>query len=345
MPIIRDRLFARLVSGAVLAAIASGTAAATPHQQAVAKCVAIADEARRLGCYDALTATEPAEPGSEQYQPTPKTVNAGQLIDNSLSAEQAIFSFTDSFVSHRPNYILPVSWVRDPNINPTSPRLGKVDYDYFLENEEAKYQLSFKIPLLTGVFDDRTTLWFGYTQKSFWQVYNQNESAPFRETNFEPEVFLRHRLGWKLGPGTLNGVALGFNHQSNGQSEPWSRSWNRIMGTVAYSYDRWLFMARPWYRLPESNDSDDNADIEKYLGHASYHAVYKLSEDQTLSLKLLNNLRSQDNHTSVEFGYSFPLGDTVKGFVQYYNGYGESLIDYNHRIERVGIGIMVNDWL
>jgi len=47
----------------------------------------------------------------------------------------------------------------------------------------------------------------------------------------------------------------------------------------------------------------------------------------------------------VEFGYSFPVGDTLKGFFQYYNGYGESLIDYNERIERFGIGIMLNDWL
>ncbi|XKH02576.1 phospholipase A [Marinobacter nauticus] len=326
-------------------AIAPFAAAEPPNAEALANCALIENDSQRLDCYDALTPPEPQIQNTRATQSDPENVNADALIDSNLSAERAIFSFTDSFVTHRPNYILPVSWVRDPNQSPKSPRLGSIDYDYSLESEEAKYQLSFKIPLLTGLFDDRTTLWFGYTQKSFWQVYNQNESAPFRETNYEPEIFLRHRLGWKIGPGTLSGITLGFNHQSNGQSEPWSRSWNRIMGSIAYSYDRWLFMVRPWYRLPESSDNDDNADIESYLGHASYHAVYKLSEDQTLSLKLLNNLRSEDNRTSVEFGYSFPLGDTVKGFVQYYNGYGESLIDYNHRIERVGIGIMVNDWL
>ena len=105
-----------------------------------------------------------------------------------------------------------------------------------------------------------------------------------------------------------------------------------------------MFQVEPWYRLPESTSENDNADIERYLGHASYNAVYKLTEDRTFSLKLLNNLRS-DNRTSVEFGYSFPVGDTLKGFFQYYNGYGESLIDYNERIERFGIGIMLNDWL
>lgn len=327
----------------------SGTAkAATPEdtKQGLARCAELKDDTERLTCFDTLSIAESADPAPvEGKENTTNDNSAGKLIDNSLAAERAIFSFTNSFVTHRPNYILPVSWVNEPNPDPTSPRLGQAGYDYFLENEEAKYQISFKLPLLTGLFDDDTTLWFGYTQKSFWQVYNQNESAPFRETNYEPEIFFRHKLDWQLGPGTLNGVTLGFNHQSNGQSEPRSRSWNRIMGSLAYSYDRWLFMVKPWYRIPEKESNDDNADIEKYLGHASYHAVYKLSEDQTLSLKLMNNLRSEDNHTSVEFGYSFPLGDTVKGFVQYYNGYGESLIDYNHRIERVGLGIMINDWL
>ena len=312
----------------------------------LARCAEIQSDTERLTCYDALGAAKTEK--SEQEVPPNEAQSANHasdIIDDSLARERAIFSFSKSFVTHRPNYILPVSWVNDPNPQPTSPGLGEAGYDYFLENEEAKYQISFKLPLLTGLLDDDTTLWFGYTQKSFWQVYNQNESAPFRETNYEPEIFFRHKLDWQLGPGRLNGISLGFNHQSNGQSDPRSRSWNRIIATTAYSYDRWLFMIKPWYRISEDANDDDNADIEKYLGYASYHAVYKVSDDQTLSLKLLNNLRSEDNHTSVEFGYSFPLGDTVKGFVQYYNGYGESLIDYNHRIERVGVGIMINDWL
>lgn len=265
------------------------------------------------------------------------------LVDSYVAAEKALFTFSGSFVSHRPTYILPITWVKDPNPTPSSPRLGTTGYDYSLEREEAKYQISFKVPLLTGLMDDRTTLWFGYTQQSYWQVYNRDESAPFRETNYEPELFVRYHADWDIGPGTLNAVTLGLNHQSNGQSEPRSRSWNRITGTAAYSYGRWLFMVSPWYRIPESSN-DDNEDIESYLGHAHYQAVYKLTEDRTLSLRLLNNLRS-DNRTSVEFGYSFPMGDRIKGFFQYYNGYGESLIDYNHRIERFGIGIMLNDWL
>ncbi|WP_138436849.1 phospholipase A [Marinobacter shengliensis] len=343
----------------------------TTRDQSAVNCALIRDGIQRLACYDAQNDPEAARESAKQEElqkaeqeadtlvaddvsrqeivgdalgDDPDTGVMATLVDNYLTAEQAIFSFTGSFVTHRPNYILPITYVDDPNPRPVSPRLGTGGYDYGLEQEEAKYQISFKIPLLTGIFDDRTTFWFGYTQQSYWQVYNTKDSAPFRETNYEPEIFFRHRLNWDIGPGTLSAVSLGFNHQSNGQSEPRSRSWNRITGTAAYSYDRWLFMVHPWYRLPESSSDDDNSDIEKYLGHGSYHAVYKLTEDRTFSLKLLNNMRST-NRTSVEFGYSFPMGDTLKGFFQYYNGYGESLIDYNERIERFGVGIMLNNWL
>jgi len=359
-----------VLCGALATAVQAQPASQTPVG-APEDCALIEDGIQRLACYDSLyqpqkhqaEATEAEKrdvqnkvdtlapdgkaPEGVAGNATEQDSDTGvmsDLLDRYMAAEKAVFSFSGSFVGYRPTYILPATWVKDPNQTPSSPRLGTAGYDYELEREEAKYQISFKVPLLTGLLDDRTTLWFGYTQQSYWQVYNQDDSAPFRETNFEPEIFLRYQSNWDIGPGTLNAMTLGFNHQSNGQSEPRSRSWNRIIATAAYSYDRWLFMLQPWYRIPE-NSNDDNPDIERYLGHANYHVVYKLTEDRTFSLRLMNNLRSDDNKTSVEFGYSFPMGDTIKGFFQYYNGYGESLIDYNHRIQRFGIGIMLNDWL
>jgi phospholipase A1 len=343
-------------------------------------CALIKDGVQRLACYDAINDPASARNGASdesldaidkstealQYEEAANAENGdatlgpaeesttgedgedtgvmSAILNRYVAAEKAIFSFSGSFVGHRPMYILPFSYMKNANREPTNPRLGATDYDYGIDNQEAKYQISFKVPLLTGWLDDRTTLWFGYTQKSFWQVYNTDDSAPFRETNYEPEVFVRYETNYDLGPGRLNGVTLGFNHESNGQSEPRSRSWNRIVGLAAYSYDRWLFILQPWYRLPEDDSEDDNEDIERYLGYANYMAIYKWSEDRTLSMKLMNNLRS-DNKTSIELGYSFPMGDTIKGYVHYYNGYGESLIDYNERIQRIGIGVMLNDWL
>lgn len=292
---------------------------------------------------------ELAEDISEEMEQSEQQVSDERAMEQEIeeyeAKERLIGSLIGGFVPYQPTYILPYTYVDSPNQHPFSPRTGEADYDANLRDEEAKYQISFRVPLLSGVLDDHTTLWFGYTQKSFWQVYNTEDSAPFRETNYEPEIFLRQRLGWNLGPGEINSVSLGLNHQSNGQSDPRSRSWNRIKGSISYTYDRWLFMVNPWYRLPEKESDDDNPDIEEYLGYAEYIAVYKWNDDHVLSTKLMNNLRSEDNRTSVELGYSFPIGDTLKGYVQYYNGYGESLIDYNERMHRIGIGIMLNDWL
>lgn len=276
---------------------------------------------------------------------TPEERAMEQELEEYEAREKLIGSLIGGFVPYKPTYILPYTYVDNPNQTPDSPRLGESTYDSRLQSEEAKYQISFRVPLLSGVLDDSTTLWFGYTQTSFWQVYDTDESAPFRETNYQPEIFVRQRLGWDLGPGQLTSASIGLTHQSNGQSEPRSRSWNRIKGSIAYTYDRWLFMVNPWYRLPENESDDDNPDIEEYMGYADYIAVYKWNGDHVISTRLLNNLRSDNNRTSVELSYSFPMGDTIKGYIQYYNGYGESLIDYNERTHRIGIGIMLNDWL
>lgn len=337
-------------------------------------CALVENGVTRLACYDAMTnppqareqasekeienanqATEQldfqtsdvsaSDPISNGEVESNQSSQANSLVSRYFAAEKALFSFSGSFLTHRPTYILPYTYVHSPNERPYSPRSGYTEYDDSLDYDEAKYQISFKVPLLTGLLDDKTTLWFGYTQLSFWQVYNNDGSKPFRETNYEPEIFARYAAQWDIGPGRLEAVTLGINHQSNGQSEPKSRSWNRILGGVAYTYDRWLFMVQPWYRIPESESEDDNPDIESYMGYANYWAVYKIDDQRTLSLKLLNNLQTDDNRTSVQLGYSFPLGETVKGYVHYYNGYGESLIDYNARIQRVGIGIMLTDWL
>ncbi|BES69586.1 phospholipase A [Marinobacter nanhaiticus D15-8W] len=338
------------------------------------ECALVENGVKRLACYDALTnppqvraqateeeieeansATDPLgfQPSDDADTDaisngdveTDENSQANSLVSRYLAAERALFSFSGSFLTHRPTYILPYTYVHEPNQRPYSPRTGYTDYDNSLDYDEAKYQISFKVPLLTGVFDEKTTLWFGYTQLSFWQLFNDDGSKPFRETNYEPEIFVRYASQWDFGPGRVEALTLGINHQSNGQSEPKSRSWNRILGGVAYSYDRWLFMVQPWYRIPEDEDEDDNPNIENYMGYANYWAVYKVDEQRTLSLKLLNNLKADENRTSVQVGYSFPLGETVKGYVHYYNGYGESLIDYNERIQRIGIGIMLNDWL
>ncbi len=249
------------------------------------------------------------------------------------------------FQPHRRNYILPFTRTSSVNQVPETPSYAPHPHNSTLEQEEAKFQFSFRIPLLTGVFDGPNRLWFGYTQLAFWQMYNTNESSPFRELNFEPEIFLTHELGWELGPGSLDLLSIGLNHESNGREEPFSRSWNRIKAGMVYTTNNWTFALEPWYRIQPSREEDDNPDIERYLGYGTLNAVYNPAGTHALGITLMNNLRKEHNRTSVEINWSFPISDSVKAHIQYYNGYGESLIDYNERTHRIGLGLSLNDWL
>ncbi|WP_227519994.1 phospholipase A [Mangrovitalea sediminis] len=336
------------------AATTDGSAGGEPPPVMLQDCSLITDGVSRLACYDtyfppqqaqqSASAAKKAEVQKAVSSETDGTDNES-LLDNYMKKEKALFSYSGSFLPYRPMYVLPFSYVSNPNQAPFSPQYGSSPYGSELDKQEVKFQISFRMPLLTGYFNDRTTLWLAYTQRSFWQAYNHNYSSPFRETNYEPEFFVRYATNYHIGPGSLDAVTLGIDHQSNGRSDPFSRSWNRITASAAYSTSRWFFAIRPWYRIPENPSNDDNPDIQDYLGYADYIAEWKMRGNQRLSIELHNNLKRENNLTSFELGYSYPLSDSFRVFVQYVNAYGESLIDYNHRIHRFGIGFMLNDWI
>ena len=240
---------------------------------------------------------------------------------------------------HRSTYLLPVSYQSSPNKGP----IQEVSPGEDVKNTEVEFQLSLKVKLWQDIFGKEMDLWFGYTQKSFWQFYNFDESSPFRETNYEPELLLNFRTNFNLMGLKGRTITVGFNHQSNGRSEPLSRGWNRIVGNVGFERDNFILLLNTWYRIPESKAEDDNPDIDDYMGPGEIRGYY-LWNNHRFGMMLRNNFQRHHNRGALQLEWSFPLIARVSGYIQYFNGYGESLLDYDHSANRIGIGLILSDW-
>ena len=267
----------------------------------------------------------------------------GSLMDSrwELAKDSKLGLF--NFRAYKPVYLLPAFWTTNSNDNPTSSNQEIPGLPQSLSDVEAKFQISFKTKAAENLFGDNGDIWMGYTQSSRWQVFNGEESRPFRETNYEPEVLLVLRsnysvAGWR---GRLLGVAV--NHQSNGRADPFSRSWNRVMVNVGLDREDWALMLRPWYRISDGSE-DENPGIEDYMGRGDMTLVHRRGEHE-FALIARHSLRGgDDSRGALQFDWGFPINRTLRGHVQVFDGYGESLIDYNHRATYIGLGVSLLEW-
>jgi phospholipase A1 len=275
--------------------------------------------------------------------------NPDSLVLERIRREREVKDNRSVLLPHRRNYVLPLTWAKEPNNIPFTGIGG--GSDEILDQMEAQFQLSLKVPLAEGLFSSADALYAGFTVRAFWQAYNKDISSPFRETNYEPELFWITAVPWKILGGDASLFVLGLSHQSNGRSQPNSRSWNRIYANLIWERNRFVFSFKPWWRIPEDEktdpmqaDGDDNPDIEDFMGNFEFTAAYR-KKDQEFSMMLRNNLDRDDNKGAVQLDWTFPLNGRLRGYVQVFSGYGESLIDYNARIERIGFGILLSDLL
>ena len=186
---------------------------------------------------------------------------------------------------HNPMYLMPVWYNSSPNYYPESPSRGVTTQEKFSEQKrlETKMQVSFKSKIAEDLFKTRADVWFGYTQKSDWQIFNQGrKSAPFRNTDYEPEIFITQPVKADLPfGGKLRMVGAGFVHQSNGQSRPESRSWNRVYAMAGMEWGKLTVIPRVWMRaFDQKGDDDDNPDINKYMGYGDLKVQYRLNDKQ-----------------------------------------------------------------
>ena len=278
-----------------------------------------------------VSASATEQPLSQQA--TERTVPSP--LDERIALERAKKKKKFVLSPHRPNYLLPIAYNAHPNRSVVTSDSGASP-----DKTEVKFQLSMKYPVAENLFGERAALYFAYTNLSFWQAYNSSVSSPFRETVHEPEVFLAFPNDWTIWGFKNRLMFFGVSHQSNGRSDLESRSWNRIFADFIFEKENWYLSVKPWLRIPESDD--DNPDIEDFLGHGELRLAYA-KENQTASLLIRGN--PQTGKGAVSLNWSFPMSRRVKWFLHYFNGYGESLIDYNISVNRLGIGIAFTDWL
>jgi len=276
--------------------------------------------------------------------------NNNSLLENRLFLETAADNNPQAITTHKLNYFLPLSYNNNPNLNPQNANGIGVGSADSLDHLEAKFQVSFKAPIFEFQELFFSKLYFAFTAQSYWQVYNQDNSAPFRETNYEPEIMWTIPFKINLLDNEFNVAALGLSHQSNGKNIPLSRSWNRIYASFEWESGDWVFQFKPWYRIPEQvkaspdeTSGDDNPDIEKYLGHFELRA-YLRGHRNAVAMMVRNNLRS-DNKGALQIDWNFPTRYPFKPYVQLFVGYGESLIDYNVVTRRLSMGILLKEWL
>ncbi|AMJ55355.1 MULTISPECIES: phospholipase A [Stenotrophomonas] len=366
-----------ILSGASASALAQESLTTPASPQA---CFALETDATRLACYDnalgrnapdtraadaaaaaALQARKEAKAAAKELdEPLPRrnelfahdelasaAANAGRgsLLDSRWELAKDSKLGLYQLRAYKPVYLLPAFWSSKPNEMPHSPNPNNtVTESEQLDSTELKFQLSFKTKVAENLFGDNGDIWVGYTQSSRWQAYNSELSRPFRETNYEPEVMLTFRNGYSLfgWNGRMTGISL--NHQSNGRSDPLSRSWNRVVMNVGLDRDNWAIMLRPWYRIPEGRRDDNNPDIQDYMGRGDATLVYNRNGHE-LAITGRHSLRSGDRaHGSVQVDYGFPINNLLRGHVQVFDGYGESMIDYNHRATYIGLGVSLLEW-
>ncbi|MDE6096124.1 MAG: phospholipase A [Muribaculaceae bacterium] len=203
-------------------------------------------------------------------------------------------------------------------------------------NSDVKFQISLAIRLTDTVLPWNSFLFLMYTQKTFWNVFQ--ESLPMHDLNFNPGIgwskpfFSKDRYMGKL--------TLLVEHESNGKDGEDSRSWNRISVYGSTIIDEWLMVhAKFWIPII---DGGNNKDILNYCGvYQSGVVITTPNKKFNFGLTLVKRKGWNLNFNTIfEASWKVHEKSNLNLFAQYYNGYGENLIDYNQFHSRLRVGIV-----
>jgi phospholipase A1 len=351
--------------------LSTGAARATDAPAGWQACMGQPDAAR-LACFDEWSRAQSTPAPVTPAPVTPSPVAAAAAEDHATKDRchsdgfSALSRFWElegdsscdvfGIRGYRP---ISLSLVRGDSVNdqPTSGNpLNNAPTSQPYRKTETRIQLSVRTKLAQGLLTQgdgpRDSLWFAYTQQSYWQVFTPALSRPFRSTDHEPEFIYVYPAIYDLPGGWhMRYAGAGLVHQSNGQSLPLSRSWNRIyLMAGAEHAGGFTLNARIWQRIPEAASDDDNPHISDYIGRAEVTGSWDVNRDHTLAFTYRNTLRGFDKGSArlewmrkIESRTPSTLG-SLRFHVQLFSGYGDSLLDFNRRRTVLGVGLSLVDW-
>lgn len=204
-------------------------------------------------------------------------------------------------------------------------------------NSDAKFQISVRQRLTNSTLPFKTYFYLTYTQKAFWDVFQ--DSFPFRDLNFNPTLGLGRAL--VRDNRLLGTIMLQFEHESNGKDGADSRSWNKVsFGTNLMFNDHWTLHAKAWIPIV---DGENNKDIVHYSGWGSFGMEYSSPRKKYNATLFINKRGGVNLNANIIGTFSVRLfsDDSQYLFLEYYNGYGESMLDYKQYRHRLRLGVVI----
>lgn len=251
-------------------------------------------------------------------------VNSASAQNDSIKKKTAteIFLSQPNFSMYKDNYFITgTSFKEGPSIN----------------NSDVKFQISLKYRINQKPVFDNVYAYMTYTQKSFWEVYQ--ESKPFGDINFNPGVGLIRPYMSKKG--RLGYYSLMLEHESNGKDSISSRSWNFIsLNWGAEVSPKLIIDAK--ITIPYGSLSD-NTDLLKYIGYGDIGFTYIFIPQKLYAKVILKKGADWDSRGSVETQLFFKVipSSNLYMMLQGFHGYGENLLQYNTEVSRIRFGFVI----
>lgn len=205
------------------------------------------------------------------------------------------------------------------------------------QNTNVKFQISIAQRLTRSTLPWGTYLYLFYTQKCFWNILEN--SMPMTGLNFNPGIGITKPLFVKNR--YIGKMTFMVEHESNGRDSIWSRSWNRVALAANIMVTRNLMVhGKIWYPIV---DGMNNKDIVDYCGFFQFGAQV-LSNNK----RFVGNITivkhkgwNMNSNVIVDLGFRIFRKENQYLYLQFYNGYGEGLLEYNKFHSQIRVGLLI----